>query len=77
MVRYAIAHLDDIDELADQGYRYRPVRHHFGITSFGVTAWTAQEAGDAVIATTPLAGNCGRPWCPSTRADSTPTLPRA
>jgi hypothetical protein len=50
MARYAIARLDDIDELADQGYRYRPVRHHFGITSFGVTAWTAREPGDAVIA---------------------------
>jgi len=50
MSEYAIAELDEIDELADQGHRYRPVRHHFGITSFGVTAWTAREAGDPIIA---------------------------
>ena len=50
MAQYAIARLDEIDELADHGYRYRPVRHHFGITSFGVTAWSAREAGDALIA---------------------------
>jgi hypothetical protein len=49
MTRYAISRLDDIDELAAQGYHYRPVRHHVGITSFGVTSWTAREAGDAVI----------------------------
>ena len=36
---YAIARLNDIDELLDGRYHYRPVRHHFGITSFGVTAW--------------------------------------
>jgi hypothetical protein len=50
MARYAIAGLDEIGELADHGYRYRPVRHHFGIRSFGVTAWTAREAGDPIIA---------------------------
>ena len=49
MAQYAMARLDEIDELADHGYRYRPIRHHFGITSFGVTAWTAREAGDAII----------------------------
>jgi hypothetical protein len=50
MLGYATAGLDEMDELADQGYRYRPVRHHFGITSFGVTAWTARDAGDAIVA---------------------------
>ena len=39
MKTYAIARLDEIDALPDWSYRYRPVRHHFGITSFGVTAW--------------------------------------
>ena len=29
--------------------RFRPVRHHFGITSFGVNAWTAPEVGDRII----------------------------
>ncbi|HEY3088299.1 MAG TPA: hypothetical protein VGJ59_09570 [Jatrophihabitantaceae bacterium] len=49
MARYAVAHLDEIDELADGRYRYRPVRHHLGITSFGATAWTAHVAGDPII----------------------------
>jgi tetratricopeptide (TPR) repeat protein len=45
----AVAHLDDIDEIDDGRCPYRPVRHHFGITSFGVTAWTAREAGHRII----------------------------
>ena len=28
---------------------YRPIRHHFGITSFGVNAFTAHAAGDRVL----------------------------
>lgn len=35
MVSYATAHLDEIEVMADQRYRYQPVRHHLGITSFG------------------------------------------
>ncbi len=27
----------------------RPLRHHFGITAFGVIAWTARAAGDLII----------------------------
>lgn len=46
---YAVARLDEIDALADGRCRYRPVRHHFGITSFGVTAWVGAAAGDAII----------------------------
>src|SRR5262245_4722161 len=46
---YAVARLDDIDTLADGRCRYRPVRHHFGITSFGVTAWVAASPGDTII----------------------------
>ncbi len=49
MARYAVAHLDEIEEFADAGCRYRPIRHHLGITAFGVTAWTAHAAGDLVI----------------------------
>ena len=49
MAGYAIAHLDEIDELEDAGCHYRPIRHQLGITAFGVTAWTAHTAGDAVI----------------------------
>ena len=49
MAAYAVAHLDEIEELADAGCHYRPIRHHLGITAFGVTAWTAGAAGDPVI----------------------------
>jgi tetratricopeptide (TPR) repeat protein len=46
---YAVAGLEDIEEVDDGREPFRPVRHHFGITSFGVTAWTAREAGDRII----------------------------
>jgi hypothetical protein len=49
MAAYAVAHLDEIEEFADAGCHYRPIRHHLGITAFGVTAWTARAAGDLVI----------------------------
>jgi len=49
MAAYAVAHLDEIEEFADAGCHYRPIRHHLGITAFGVTAWTARAAGDRVI----------------------------
>jgi quercetin dioxygenase-like cupin family protein len=46
---YAIAHLDEIDELDDGRSPYRPVRHHFGIASFGITAWTGRTQGDLIV----------------------------
>ena len=49
MSRYAVAHLDEIGEVSDGRCPWRPVRHHFGITSFGVNAWTGREAGDRII----------------------------
>jgi hypothetical protein len=49
MAGYVVAHLDAIDEFSDAGCHYRPIRHHLGITAFGVTAWTAHAAGDRVI----------------------------
>ena len=49
MSGYEVAHLDEIDELDDGRCPWRPVRHHFGITAFGITAWTAREAGDRLI----------------------------
>ena len=49
MAAYAVAHLDEIEELADLDCRYQPIRHHLGITAFGVTAWTGHAAGDLVI----------------------------
>jgi quercetin dioxygenase-like cupin family protein len=49
MAASVIAQLDDIDEVTDGRIPCRPVRHHLGITSFGVNAWTAAVAGDRVI----------------------------
>ena len=49
MSEYAVAHVSEIDELNDGRCAYRPVRHHFGITAFGVSAWTARGAGDRII----------------------------
>ena len=49
MTSYAVARLDEIDEVTDGREPFRPVRHHFGITSFGVNAWTAREVGDRII----------------------------
>ena len=49
MTGYAVAHLDEIEELDDGRCSWRPVRHHFGITAFGVNAWTARTAGDRII----------------------------
>jgi tetratricopeptide (TPR) repeat protein len=49
MASYAVARLDEIDEVDDGRCPFRAVRHHFGITSFGVNAWTARDAGDRII----------------------------
>ena len=49
MSGYAVAHLDEIDEISDGRCPWRPVRHHFGITAFGINAWTGRDAGDRII----------------------------
>lgn len=49
MSGYTIAHLDEIDEISDGRCPWRPVRHHLGITSFGINAFTARAAGDRLI----------------------------
>ncbi len=49
MSTYAIARLEEIEEVDDGRCPWRPVRHHFGITSFGVNAWTARDAGERII----------------------------
>jgi tetratricopeptide (TPR) repeat protein len=48
-VRYAVAQLDQIDEIPNRECLVRPVRHHLGITAFGVNGWTGHAAGDRVI----------------------------
>jgi tetratricopeptide (TPR) repeat protein len=49
MTGYAVAQLDEIDETDDGRCPWRPIRHHFGITAFGVNAWTGHNAGDRII----------------------------
>jgi Cupin domain len=49
LARYAVAHLDEIEELADAGTVYRPVRLHLGITAFGATSWSGHAAGDLIV----------------------------
>ena len=49
MSAYVVAQLDEIEEMDDGRCPWRPVRHHLGITAFGVNAWTGREAGDRII----------------------------
>jgi mannose-6-phosphate isomerase-like protein (cupin superfamily) len=49
MSGYAVVHVDDIPAQDDGRALMRPVRHHLGITGFGVNAWTAPNAGDRLI----------------------------
>jgi hypothetical protein len=49
MSEYTVARLDEIDEMSDGRCPWRPVRHYFGITSFGINAWTGHETGDRII----------------------------
>jgi tetratricopeptide (TPR) repeat protein len=49
MSEYEVARLEDIDEISDGREPWRPLRLHFGITSFGINAWTGREAGDRII----------------------------
>src|SRR3954471_2570765 len=49
MTSYAVARLEEIEEVNDGRCPFRAVRHHFGISSFGVNAWTGRHAGDRII----------------------------
>lgn len=49
MASFAVARVDEIDEIDDGRIPFRPVRHHFGIRTFGVTAVTARSHGDRLI----------------------------
>jgi hypothetical protein len=49
MAGHAVAHLQEIEEGSDGAAHWRPVRHHFGILGFGVSAWTGRTSGDLVI----------------------------
>jgi tetratricopeptide (TPR) repeat protein len=49
MAGFGVARLDEIDEIDDGRCPFRAVRHHFGITTFGVTAMTGHADGDRLI----------------------------
>jgi len=49
MSGYTVARLDEIEDISDGRVPWRPIRHHFGITSFGANAWTGAAAGDRII----------------------------
>ena len=49
MSDYAVTNLDEIDEISDGRVPWRPVRHHLGISAFGVNAFTGANAGDRII----------------------------
>jgi quercetin dioxygenase-like cupin family protein len=49
MAEYKLARLEEIEEFEGRASGFRPIRHHFGITTFGVNAATATAAGDTVV----------------------------
>ena len=49
MAAWTTAKFDAIDEISDGRVPWRPVRHHFGIESFGLNVFTGKEAGDRII----------------------------
>jgi hypothetical protein len=49
MTDYAVARIDDIEEMDDGRCPWRPVRMHFGIMAFGANAWIGKKAGDRII----------------------------
>lgn len=46
MASYRATHIDDIS--AEKWPYWAPIRHHFGITTFGINAWRGGQ-GDEVI----------------------------
>lgn len=51
-VPYLAAGLDDIQTVVEPefgSYEWKPVRHHFGVQSFGINANIAPNAGDWVV----------------------------
>jgi hypothetical protein len=48
--QYEVAHIDDLPLIVSGAeFGVRPVRLHFGISSFGINAYTAEHAGGDVI----------------------------
>jgi hypothetical protein len=49
MAAWTSGRLEDIEEISDGRVPWHPVRHHFGIASFGINAFTGRQAGDRLI----------------------------
>jgi tetratricopeptide (TPR) repeat protein len=49
MSGYEIAELDEIEEIEDGRSSFRPVRHHLGISAFGVNAFGPRARGEKLI----------------------------
>ena len=49
MAAWKTAQVTDIGEITDGRVPWRPVRHHFGIESFGLNVFHGKEAGDRLI----------------------------
>jgi tetratricopeptide (TPR) repeat protein len=49
MAGWKTARLDEIEVIDDGRSPFRPVRHHFDISSFGVIGFTGRAAGDRLI----------------------------
>jgi tetratricopeptide (TPR) repeat protein len=49
MATWKTGQIDAIDEITDGRVPWRPVRHHFGIESFGINVFSGKEAGDRLI----------------------------
>jgi tetratricopeptide (TPR) repeat protein len=46
---FRVARIEEVEEVDDGRCPMRPIRHHLGITAFGVNSWTGKEAGDRII----------------------------
>ncbi len=46
---YEVARVEDIEEMSDGRCPWRAVRHHLGISAFGVNSWTGKAVGDRII----------------------------
>ncbi len=49
-MKYQVTHLDDLDRIpVEDGLEWRPIRRRFGISAFGVNAYTAEKPGDCIV----------------------------
>lgn len=49
--RFAIAHVDELDRVpvGEHGLEWRPVRRRFGLSAFGMNAYSSAQAGGEVV----------------------------